>query len=127
VTDWRDKAACRHSHVPFFAPDTDEHQNQAHDYTRAVAICGGCEVRDVCLQFALENREVDGVWGGLTPRKRDLLRRKLGYMKRQEPTSGHGSHGAIKRHYQADEPLCDTCRKFKIRARQELQERRRAS
>jgi WhiB family transcriptional regulator, redox-sensing transcriptional regulator len=127
VSDWHEQAACRHSNVPFFAPDTDEHQSTSYDYSRAVAICGGCEVRDVCLQFALENREIDGVWGGLTPRKRDVLRRKLGYMREQPSGSEHGTYGALKRHYKAGETLCETCRKFKVRARQELQERRRAS
>ena len=37
---------------------------QIDDINRAKAFCLGCEVRDRCLDAALENQEPWGVWGG---------------------------------------------------------------
>lgn len=37
--------------------------------------CFACPVREECLQFALENDEGYGVWGGLTPYERDQLKK----------------------------------------------------
>jgi WhiB family redox-sensing transcriptional regulator len=42
----------------------------------AKAICGSCTVRETCLEFALVNRERDGVWGGATERERRRLLRQ---------------------------------------------------
>ena len=40
-------------------------------------ICGGCEVRVQCLDYALKH-DVHGYWGNTTPRERQRLRGKLG-------------------------------------------------
>ena len=37
---------------------------------RAVAICKQCPVVQACAQFALDNKEMLGVWGGLTEEQR---------------------------------------------------------
>ena len=37
---------------------------QIDDINRAKAFCLGCEVRDRCLDAALDNQEPWGVWGG---------------------------------------------------------------
>ncbi|RBY82662.1 WhiB family transcriptional regulator [Blastococcus sp. TF02A-26] len=45
----------------------------------AKRLCGGCEARDECLDYALDHRLVqtwDGVWGGTTPRQRKQLLRE---------------------------------------------------
>ena len=44
---------------------------------RAKAICANCEVRDRCLEWAI-NREEFGVWGGTTARERAAIRRQRG-------------------------------------------------
>jgi hypothetical protein len=36
-------------------------------------VCAGCEVRAECLQDALDNNELFGVWGGLSERERRVL------------------------------------------------------
>jgi WhiB family redox-sensing transcriptional regulator len=36
-----------------------------------------CPVVDKCLQYALENREQHGIWGGLTVGERQALLRKF--------------------------------------------------
>lgn len=40
--------------------------------------CGLCDVRDNCLQYALENPELEGIWGGLGDKRRIRLRMELG-------------------------------------------------
>lgn len=39
------------------------------------AFCNGCRVQQECLNYALENDEPVGMWGGLTRQERDALRR----------------------------------------------------
>lgn len=45
----------------------------------AKRICEGCEVKEQCLEYALENRIDHGVWGGTSERQRRriLKKRKL--------------------------------------------------
>lgn len=42
----------------------------------AKAICAQCIVRNECLEYALENSERMGVWGGLTERERRSIKRR---------------------------------------------------
>ena len=58
--------------------DPDAFHPEQHETARASAaaqVCGRCEAREACLQFALDNDERHGIWGGLTPRQRDELHR----------------------------------------------------
>lgn len=41
---------------------------------QARAICAGCPVREACLAAGIA--EDHGIWGGLTPRERRVLRRE---------------------------------------------------
>jgi WhiB family redox-sensing transcriptional regulator len=62
---WRLESLClSHPDVSFF----DGFQKK-----QAKAICGQCAVSERCLQFALENNEMDGVWGGLDTDDRKVL------------------------------------------------------
>lgn len=68
---WRQRAACRGVDPDIFYPVTDE---EAED---AKAICRSCPVEQACLEWALANRESDGVWGGATEReRRRIIRRR---------------------------------------------------
>lgn len=68
---WRQRAACRGVDPDIFYPVSDE------DALDAKAICGICPVRQACLEWALTNRERDGVWGGATEReRRRIIRRR---------------------------------------------------
>jgi WhiB family transcriptional regulator, redox-sensing transcriptional regulator len=40
----------------------------------AVAICAVCPVRLDCLRWALETNELDGIWGGVSARRRQRMR-----------------------------------------------------
>lgn len=39
-------------------------------------ICRGCEVREKCLEYAIEHDERFGIWGGLSERERRKLRQE---------------------------------------------------
>ena len=70
TTTWRDQAACRGLDPDIFYPVSDE------DADVAKAICAACPVREACLEYALANRERDGVWGGATERERRRMIRQ---------------------------------------------------
>jgi WhiB family redox-sensing transcriptional regulator len=40
----------------------------------AKAVCAGCPVRKICLDYALEAEEEFGVWGGTTPTERKRMK-----------------------------------------------------
>ena len=41
----------------------------------AKRICGACDVREKCLEYALANDERFGIWGGMSERERRRLKR----------------------------------------------------
>ena len=69
-TDWFDDAACRDADTAVFFPTSDAHADEAK------AICAACPVREECLEFALETRQAEGVWGGHTPIERHRVIRR---------------------------------------------------
>jgi WhiB family redox-sensing transcriptional regulator len=68
--DFFDDAACRGVDTSVFFPASDAQAGPAKE------ICATCPVREECLEFALETRPADGVWGGLTPIERHRLIRR---------------------------------------------------
>jgi WhiB family redox-sensing transcriptional regulator len=71
--DWRSAGLCRGSDPLVFYPPADEDDSLADE---AKMICGMCDVRQRCLEFALATREKHGVWGGLTERERRRVLRQ---------------------------------------------------
>jgi WhiB family redox-sensing transcriptional regulator len=67
---WRQRAACKGVDPDIFYPASDEEAEEAK------AICAQCPVREACLEYALANRERDGVWGGATERERRRMIRQ---------------------------------------------------
>jgi WhiB family redox-sensing transcriptional regulator len=67
---WRQRGACRGLEPDIFYPPDDE------DAGEAKAVCAQCPVKDRCLEFALETREAEGIWGGTTGRERRRLLRQ---------------------------------------------------
>ena len=49
----------------------------AEQVARAKAVCAGCEIRQECLDYALDARSVQGIWGGTSEEERQLIRRRL--------------------------------------------------
>jgi WhiB family transcriptional regulator, redox-sensing transcriptional regulator len=68
---WRSKAACQGLDPTIFYPAEDDDAAAA-----AKAICAACPVREPCLEYALVNRERDGVWGGCTEKERRRILRQ---------------------------------------------------
>jgi len=73
----------------FFPPDKDDPiTGRMPDTTnQAKKICGGCEYKFECGEWAIRN-ESHGVWGGMSPRERQVQRRKRGikiYIKSGAP------------------------------------------
>jgi WhiB family transcriptional regulator, redox-sensing transcriptional regulator len=65
---WRELAACRGTDLEVFFPERGESAEPAR------RICAACPVRQACLDYAITNRIVHGIWGGLTERERRALR-----------------------------------------------------
>lgn len=63
-SDWRARAACASADPDLFFPISSSGASHGQEQ-RAKAICALCHVRAECLAFALETRQLHGVWGGL--------------------------------------------------------------
>ncbi len=67
---WQVDALCAQTDPEAFFP---EKGGSTRD---AKKICTTCEVKSECLEFALQNDERFGIWGGLSERERRKLRRR---------------------------------------------------
>ena len=47
-----------------------------HNQKMAKELCSGCPIINECLAFALKHNEPFGIWGGLSPYERKLLKNK---------------------------------------------------
>lgn len=71
--DWRARSACLNADPEiFFPPPLGAGRAQL---ALARALCGRCEVREMCLAFALQTRQDHGIWGGTTEQERRARRR----------------------------------------------------
>jgi WhiB family redox-sensing transcriptional regulator len=52
----------------------------------AKTVCGGCQHRFECAEWAIHYEEY-GIWGGLTGNQRRLIRRKRGIRMRREESA----------------------------------------
>lgn len=69
VPSWQDLAACRGMDPEIFFP------HRGTDTRAPKAICNRCPVRPDCLEFAMDNGERWGIWGGVSERGRREIRR----------------------------------------------------
>ncbi|MGH8902406.1 MAG: WhiB family transcriptional regulator [Egibacteraceae bacterium] len=76
MTGWREKAACRELDTALFFP-IGTTGPALEQIARAKAVCASCPVIRECLEWALDNNEQDGIWGGTDEDKRRRLRRAL--------------------------------------------------
>jgi WhiB family transcriptional regulator, redox-sensing transcriptional regulator len=65
---WQDQALCAQADPEAFFPE------KGGSTAKAKRVCLSCPVRRECLEFALENREGFGIWGGLSERERRGLK-----------------------------------------------------
>lgn len=78
VIDWRDRAACLDEDPETFFPIGESSQADLDTTRKAKAVCLRCDVREKCLQWALETDQRWGIWGGLTERERKKLKQGNG-------------------------------------------------
>lgn len=67
---WQSDALCAQTDPEAFFP---EKGGSTRDAKR---ICTTCDVRGECLDYALQNDERFGIWGGLSERERRKLKRR---------------------------------------------------
>lgn len=67
---WQDYANCRGADADLFFPE------RGASTRKAKAICGECQVRAQCLDFAIDVGEKFGIWGGMSERERRRVRRE---------------------------------------------------
>ncbi|QDQ14694.1 WhiB family transcriptional regulator [Streptomyces spectabilis] len=67
---WQEQALCAQTGPDFFFPDPGSSVREAK------RICRLCDMRSACLAYALDNDERFGVWGGLSEKERQSLRRE---------------------------------------------------
>ncbi|MGW1865780.1 WhiB family transcriptional regulator [Streptomyces mauvecolor] len=66
---WQETALCAQAGPEFFFPAPGSSTREAKQ------LCGACEQREACLEYALANDERFGVWGGLSEKERLNLQR----------------------------------------------------
>jgi WhiB family redox-sensing transcriptional regulator len=66
---WASEAKCLTADPDVFFPE------KGGSTREAKRICSECPVRDECLEYALEEDERFGIWGGMSERERRKLKR----------------------------------------------------
>ena len=67
---WQDFANCLGVDPDLFFPERGASTREAKE------VCRGCVVREDCLEYALQNSEKFGIWGGMSERERRRIRRQ---------------------------------------------------
>ncbi len=67
---WQADALCAQTDPEAFFPE------KGGSTREAKKICTSCEVKTQCLEYALQNDERFGIWGGLSERERRKLRKQ---------------------------------------------------
>jgi WhiB family redox-sensing transcriptional regulator len=67
---WQDRALCAQTDPEAFFPE------KGGSTREAKRVCRSCEVQSECLEYALDNDERFGIWGGMSERERRRLKRQ---------------------------------------------------
>lgn len=86
-------AACIDADINLFFPAAEiraegRKRRSRANYEKARLICNGCIDKDLCLGYALRHNVHFGMWGGKTPRERNVIRQE-----QRKMTSGGDSSG----------------------------------
>ena len=68
--EWQASARCSEVDPEIFFPERGGSSKAAR------AVCNKCDVRMQCLEYALNNKEQFGIWGGTSERERRKLRKE---------------------------------------------------
>ena len=72
--DWRATAACQDTDPDLFFP-VGTTGPAIEQIDNAKAVCGTCDAKTPCLEFAMMTNQDSGVWGGTSEEERRKLRR----------------------------------------------------
>ncbi len=78
---WKQFANCLGVDPDLFFPERGASTKEAK------RVCSACVVRQECLEYALENGEKFGIWGGMSERERRRVRRERAQARRQASES----------------------------------------
>ncbi len=67
---WQERALCAQTDPEAFFPE------KGGSTREAKKVCLSCDVRVECLEYALEQDERFGIWGGLSERERRRLKKR---------------------------------------------------
>lgn len=84
--DWRHNATCREEDPDLFFPIGDG-TPAALQIEEAKAVCRRCPVAEQCLQWALDTGQQHGIWGGLSERDRQNLKRRTARDRARQETA----------------------------------------
>ena len=72
---WMEEAACALEGIDpeIFFPSS----SSSAVVALAKKVCSKCVVRDECLNYAFEEEDAYGIYGGLTPNERKALKQKM--------------------------------------------------
>lgn len=70
MPDWYVDALCPQTDPEVFFP------SEGQSGRAAKTVCATCPVRSQCLDWAMENCELFGVWGGVSSKDRQKMRRE---------------------------------------------------
>jgi WhiB family redox-sensing transcriptional regulator len=116
--EWLDQAKCKDQRPAVFFP------TQGGDAATPKRICMACPVRQQCLDYALAQPELTGIWGGTSHRQREKIRWA-------SPTPGKqrvarcGTESGYTRHRRWGEDPCDACKAAHALAWRERNDKRR--
>lgn len=63
---------CAQTDPELFFPET--HSNSRLQIAMARRLCASCEFKEPCLEYAVKNSTVLGIWAGTTESQRDKIR-----------------------------------------------------
>lgn len=84
IREWSQHAACLDQDPELFFP-LGSGEGALLQVEQARDVCRGCAVRGLCLDWALETYQADGVWGGMSEAERRNLKRRQSRERRDGP------------------------------------------
>jgi len=106
--EWAARGACIGLDPALFFPE------RGMPVDNARAVCRGCEVRQECLDYAIDNSERFGIWGGLSEKERRRMRsiRHRTNGQRSDPLPLPREHGTVRgyrQHLKYRDEACQPC------------------
>lgn len=71
---WKLDGLCAQIGLPDMWYSTDKREQQ-----QAIQVCNLCPVKQECRDFAFDNNEIFGIWGGMTENQRKFFRNRNGH------------------------------------------------